>query len=161
MIYDNSQVRRRDRVLDESRAFELLRTGEYGFLSMVSAEGGAYGIPVNYVWNGVSSVYIHCAPEGKKLGCIEGNADVSFCVVGDVRLASEKFTTSYESIVMQCHAVACIDPQERMKAIVMLLEKYSPENLETGMRYAEKSFHRTAIIRMDIVSMSGKCKKVL
>ena len=32
--------------------------------------------------------------------------------------------------------------------------------METGLKYAEKSFHRTEIIRIDLESMSGKCKRV-
>ena len=46
MEYRNDSVRRQDRLLDEVRARELLRGGEYGFLAMASDEG-AYGIPVN------------------------------------------------------------------------------------------------------------------
>ena len=61
MKYVNDTVRRRDRLMDEARALELLRNGEYGVLSMVS-EGGGYGIPVNFVWDGKNSAYIHCAP---------------------------------------------------------------------------------------------------
>ena len=61
MKYVNDRVRRQDRLMDEARALELLREGEYGVLSMV-ADGGGYGVPVNFVWDGVRSVYIHCAP---------------------------------------------------------------------------------------------------
>lgn len=35
--YDNSPVRRQDRLLEEEHAAELLRSGEYGFLAL----GGA------------------------------------------------------------------------------------------------------------------------
>ena len=46
MRYDNSTVRRQDRLLEEERAREILQVGEYGFLAMASAEGG-YGVPIN------------------------------------------------------------------------------------------------------------------
>ena len=65
MEYNNQDVRRQDRLLDETRAFEILRDGEYGILSMQSEDGnGAYGIPINYVWDRGNSIYIHCAPGG-------------------------------------------------------------------------------------------------
>ena len=48
MKYVNDRVRRQDRLMDEARALELLREGEYGVLSMV-ADGGGYGVPVNFV----------------------------------------------------------------------------------------------------------------
>lgn len=42
MEYRNEEVRRQDRLLDEARARELLRGGEYGFLAMASAEHAAH-----------------------------------------------------------------------------------------------------------------------
>ena len=72
MIYNNSQIRRQDRTLDEDSAAKLLKEGEYGVLSMQAEDGnGAYGIPINYVWDGGNSIYIHCAPAGRKLNCID------------------------------------------------------------------------------------------
>ena len=102
MEYRNDSVRRQDRLLDEERARELLRGGEYGFLAMASDEGG-YGIPVNYVAEG-DTIYIHCAPEGRKLRAIAADARVSFCVVGVTRPVPERFTTAYESIVVSGRA---------------------------------------------------------
>ena len=60
MKYVNDTVRRRDRLMDEVRARELLRDSEYGVLSMIDENGIPYGIPVNHVWNGEDSIYIHC-----------------------------------------------------------------------------------------------------
>ena len=61
MIYDNSGVRRQDRLLTEAEARGLLAAVEYGVLSMCDG-GKAYGIPVSYAWDGNESLYIHCAP---------------------------------------------------------------------------------------------------
>ena len=47
MTYDNDQVRRQDRLLDESSAMDLLRRAEWGVLSMRDADGAPYGVPVN------------------------------------------------------------------------------------------------------------------
>lgn len=80
MKYDNSAVRRQDRLLDEAAAIELLRVGEYAFLSMTTDEG-AYGVPINYVVED-DTIYIHCAPEGRKLRAIATDNRVSLCVVG-------------------------------------------------------------------------------
>lgn len=161
MIYDNSHVRRQDRLLDMGRALELLRTSEYGVLSMTDADGHAYGVPVNYVWDGVSSIYIHCAPEGRKLRCLASCPEVSFCIVGSTRVVPGKFTASYESILLSCRAFTGLSEGERRRALTVFLEKYSPEHLETGLNYVEKSFHRTEIIRLDVATVSGKCKRVM
>lgn len=100
MEYDSSSIRRQDRLLEKSEAVRLLREGEYGFLSLCDGDR-AYGIPVDYAWDGNTSIFIHCAPEGRKLRILEKNPRVSFCVVGPTRVISHLFTTEYESIVAQ------------------------------------------------------------
>lgn len=159
MEYVNQEVRRQDRLMDEERAIELLRTSEYGVLSMVSEQGG-YGIPINYVWDGEHSIYIHCAPEGRKLRAIEENPNVTLTLVGHVHLLPRSFTTEYESAIFFGQAHIHLDEEERMHALHLLIDKLSPDFKEIGDKYAHKSFHRTEIIRVDIKKFSGKCKKV-
>lgn len=160
MKYVNETVRRQDRLLDEERALQLIKDSEYGVLSMVAADGGAYGLPLNYVWDGEHSLYIHCAPEGKKLRALEHNPQVSFCIVGRTNLLPSRFTTEYESVVMKCRAVIGLDDDEKRHALRLLIDKLSPDFKEIGEKYAEKSFHRVDIIRLDIIEFSGKCKVV-
>ena len=160
MQYDNSHIRRQDRLLEEENARALLRTGEYGFLSMAGENGGGYGVPVNFAWDGDRAVYIHCAPQGRKLRCLALCPQVSFCVVGRTHVVARKFTTGYESIILTGHARTGLPAEERMQALRLILEKYAPNDMETGLKYAEKSFHRTEIIRLDIEEVSGKCKRV-
>lgn len=159
MKYVNDTVRRQDRLMNEGRALELLRTSEYGVLSMVS-EGGGYGIPVNYVWDGRQSIYIHCAPEGRKLRALAENARVSFCLVGRVNLLPGKFTTEYESALFFGEAHTRLDDEEKMAALHLLIDKLSADFRDTGDKYARKSFHRVEIIRVDFTEFSGKRKKV-
>ena len=42
MKFDNSHVRRQDRLLGEAEALEILRVGEYGYISMRDEEGGLW-----------------------------------------------------------------------------------------------------------------------
>ena len=39
MEFNNSQIRRQDRLLDEERAMEIIKEGEYGVLSMQAEDG--------------------------------------------------------------------------------------------------------------------------
>lgn len=155
----NDTVRRQDRLLDETRSIELLRESEYGVLSMVS-EGEGYGIPINYVWNGKSSIYIHCAPEGRKLKAIRENPNVSLCVIGRVHLLPKNFTTEYESAIFFGKARVDLSDDEKMEALHLLIDKLSPEFKELGDIYAHKSLHRVEIIRVDFSTFSGKRKKL-
>ena len=143
MKYNNDDVRRRDRLLSEQRATELIRIAEYGVLSMIE-----------------DSLYIHCAPEGKKLRAIAKNPNVCLCIVGDVNLLPSKFTTEYESVVIRGLARIGLDEEERLKALHLLIDKLSPEYKQLGEKYTQASFHRTEIIKIEMLQFSGKCKKV-
>lgn len=161
MEFNNKNVRRQDRLLDEARAYEIIKDGEFGILSMVSEDGdGAYGIPLSYVWDRGNSIYIHCAPVGRKLNCIEKHPSVSFCIVGRTLVHPDKFTTAYESVVLKCTAHHSLHQAERMSALSLLVSKYCPDHKIKGIEYAEKSFHRTEIIRLDIEEISGKAKNM-
>lgn len=160
MEYFNDTVRRQDRLLDEQRAKEILRTAEYGVLSMVDDDEQAYGIPVNFIWDGDDKIYIHCAPEGRKLRAIAKHPKVSLCAIGNVHLLPRNFTTEYESVVVFGVAHTGLSEEERMHALHLLIDKLSPDYKEIGDKYAHASFHRTEIIRIDINEYSGKCKKM-
>lgn len=161
MIYSNTEVRRQDRLLDENHAKDLLKTGEYGILSMIDENGHPYGIPLNYAWNGENFIYIHCAPEGRKLRSIDKNPQVSFCVAGKTLVIAKRFTTEYESIILDCDAERHLPAEVRMKALMLLVEKYSPGLHESGKKNAENAFERTEIIRLRIKTWSGKKKSSL
>ena len=149
MNFDNTTVRRQDRLLDEAHARQILRQGEYGFLALVETRAdlpAGYGIPINYAWEEATDrIYLHCAPAGHKLRCIDQRPLVTF-------------TVAYESILLRGHALRGLPPEERMHALELIIDKYSPDDKAIGLRYAEKSFHRTEIIRIDIDSASGKQK---
>lgn len=160
MEYSNKQVRRQDRLLDVDRARELLRESEWGVLSICTNEGEPYGVPINYVWDGNNSIYLHCAPQGRKLQILEENSRVSFTVVGRVNLLPSRFTTEYESILLEGEAVRHLDDDEKHHALELLLDKLSPNDKKVGLKYAAASFHRVEIIRVDFTRWSGKRKEV-
>ena len=160
-LFNNSRVRRQDRLIGPEEAITLLQEGEYGVLSMQTPDAkGAYGIPINYVWDKDRSIYIHCAPVGEKLQAIDCNPNVSFTVVGQTKVKPNKFTTAYESIVIKCHAYRHLPKEEKLYALEIFMRKYCPNDIVTGRKMAAKSFFRTEIVRLDIIEISGKAKRV-
>ena len=156
MRYDCSQLRRQDRQLSEVEALALLRDGEYGILS-IQSEDGAYGVPVNYALVG-ETIYLHCATEGRKLQLIERNPQVSFCVVGQVCLLSEQFTTNFQSVILSGQAERVFEEQERRKALQSIVMKYSPEHPAEGYRIIDELIDRVAVVAVRIDRFSGKSK---
>ncbi len=160
MKYNNTGVRRQNRLLDESEALDLLKKGEYGILSMVASEDGAYGVPLSFVWDGKKNVYMHCAPEGKKLDLLKVCNKVSFSIVGKTKVIPDQFTTGYESIILKGIIIWDLPKEEKMKALDLLIDKYSSDYKEKAKVYIEKSFYRTAILRFDVIEFSGKSKRI-
>ena len=160
MKFDNSKVRRQDRLLDEARAREIHASAEYGYLSLIDLNGKPYGVPLNFVWDGEDSIYFHCADEGKKIDILESYDLVSFCVVCKVNLLPSQFTTEYERIILECETTICTYEEEQLYAYELLLKKYSPNDVELGMKYVRKSLLRSCIVRLDVVTWSGKSKKI-
>jgi hypothetical protein len=159
MKFHNENIRRQDRCLDEERSRELLMESEYAVLSLVDSEGMPYGVPVNYVFERPSHLYIHCAPEGRKLHCLIQHPHVSMCMVGYTHVLASQFTTEYESIVLTGIARTGLSEEEKKHALMLLVEKYSPDFRREGGTAIRRSLHRTEVIRIDIESFSGKTKR--
>lgn len=147
-------MRRKDKALQHGEIVRLLHEGEYGILSTVDEKGQAYGVPLNYIYLN-DGLYFHSALEGHKVANILGNSKVSFCIVGRTRLLPAEFSTEFESVIVFGEARAVQD-DERYQALVGLVEKYSPEFLEQGLKYIEQFDSRTKVVRIDVHSMTGK-----
>ena len=154
-LFDNSTVRRQDRLLDYGRVEELLIKAEYGVLALGGESG--YGIPINFVLKGMS-LYFHCALQGEKLERMAQNPQACFCIVGNTEPKPAKFTTVYESVLAFGRMSMVEDDEKKIEALMFFVDKYSSDFQEIGRKYAEKAFHKTAILRMDITRITGKRK---
>ena len=80
---------------------------------------------MNYAYKD-NCIYFHCALIGHKIDNIENNPKVSFCVVGDTKVLPSEFSTDYVCAV--AFGVASeLQGTERYNALVLLLEKFSPD----------------------------------
>ena len=150
-------MRRTDRAIPDSEAQHILKAGEYGVLSTVSADGQPYGVPVSYAYT-AEAIYFHCALEGHKLDNLHSNNRVSFCVVGRTQVLPNKFATNYESVIVFGTAHEVVD-EEKHTGLVEILKKYSPDFLEKGERYINGDGDKARVYKIVIESMTGKARK--
>ena len=153
----NRPLRKQDRKLDDKESLEILRNGEYGVLSMCTEDQRGYGIPLNYTFV-ENEIYFHCAMEGAKIDYLRKNNRVSFCVVGNTQLLPGKFSTLYESVIVFGTASE-IDGEEKRKALIHLIEKYSSDYIDEGLKYIDRAFDKTNMIKLSIQSFCGKGRK--
>ena len=148
------EMRRKDKEIGTDEAISLLTKCEYGVLSTAGNDGQPYGVPLNYAYKD-NCIYFHCALAGHKIDNIESNPKVSFCAVGDTKILPSEFSTEYVSAV--AFGVASeVQGSERYNALVLLLEKFSPEFIEEGKKYIEKLDKVTKVIKIEIEHISGK-----
>lgn len=136
-------------------ALELLRNGEYGILSVIGDDGYPYGVPLNYAYKD-GCIYFHCALEGHKIDAIKNNNKVSFCVVGNTEIISDKFSTKYESVIIFGRAEEVIEENEKKAGLLSIIEKYSSDYQDEGKKYINKDYQRAALFRIVIEHIIGK-----
>lgn len=151
-----ASMRRSDRQISAGDAIGILEKCEYGVLSTVSQENFPYGVPLSYVYAD-GNVYFHCANEGYKLDNIAVTSKVSFCVVGHKQTLPEKFTTSYESVIVFGQAMI-VQGQEKQAALLALVNKYAPDYLDKGKAYAQNSSEKTTVVKIAVEHMTGKAR---
>ena len=151
------KIRRVDRAISESEAIEILREGEYGILSTVSADGHPYGVPVSYSYT-EDGIYFHCAVEGHKVDNLTRSNKVSFCVVGKTEVLPAQFGTKYESAIVFGEAFEVTDA-DKHKGLLELLKKYSPGFLDEGLRYVESAGGKTRVYKIVVQSITGKSRR--
>lgn len=151
------EMRRKDRALEDTETLEILKKCDYGILSTIDKNGYPYGIPLSYVYMD-NALYFHSAKEGSKLDNISYNDKVSFCVVGKTSTLPDKFSTKYESVIVFGKASEVIDV-EKNKALLEILNKYSPNFIEQGKDYIQNAGAITKVIKISIKHISGKARK--
>ena len=114
-------------------------------------------MPVNYVYTN-GSIYFHCAVEGHKLDNIKNNDKVSFCVVGPTQILPDKFSTKYESVIVFGRAIE-VSGDEKNRALLELINKYSPDYIEQGKEYIQKKNKDSKVIKIKTEHITGKGRR--
>lgn len=149
-------MRRIDRQVTAEESAHILQKCQYGVLSTVNQDGCPYGVPISYVYID-GSIYFHCAGKGYKLDNIACNNKVTFSVVGQKKTLPTIFSTSYESVIVFGTASQA-EGQEKMAALLALIDKYTPDFREKGKEYAQSSGGQTTVIKITVEHMTGKVR---
>lgn len=147
-------MRRNDKAITEVEILELLKQGEYGVLSTIGENGYAYGVPLSYGYKD-GNIYFHGATEGLKLENLAYNNKVSFTVVGPTEVLPSAFSTNYESVIVFGTA-EFLEGEEKIEGLKVLLEKYSPDFMENGMKYIRNDESKTKVLKIKVEQVTGK-----
>lgn len=151
------EMRKAERKLEETEARQLLARGEYGILSTSGENGYPYGVPVSYFYQ-EDKIYFHGAKDvGQKLDNIKTNPKVCFTVVGNTDVLPGKFSTKYESVIV--FGTATETAGDKQKALEGLIDKYSADFREAGLKYIASAFEKTGVYEIQIEHITAKARR--
>lgn len=148
-------MRKEKQELSEASSIATLNACTHGVLSVFGEDGYPYGVPISHAYKD-GKLYLHSALSGHKVDAIKRNDKVSFTVVSQDDVIAEKFDTMYESVVVFGRAHIVTEDAEQVLALTALLEKFSPDFMEKGLKYIEAAKSRCLAIVIDIDKMTGK-----
>ena len=143
-------MRRKDReITDPSVMHEILQEADVVSVAFNTGEF-PYVLPFNFVLYG-DSIFIHCAPEGRKLDLIGRDPRVGFCAAVDIRV--ENTTTRYRSVCGTGIAAPVDDDNLKVETLKALAAKYKAPCV---FPIPERTLAATRVVRVRIESVSGK-----
>lgn len=146
------------RKLSDEITLGLLQKGEHGILALNGDDGYPYAVPITYSYF-VGCIYFHSGKHGYKMDILTRNQKACFSVILNVEVMPSKFSAKYESIIVTGDISFVEDKEEKNKALEFLLDQFSPEHKEMGMKLVYGPFgEKTAVFKMTIKEISGKGK---
>ncbi len=149
-------MNRPERRMSDEDARSLLKSQTYGVLSLVGGNGAPYGVPLNYFYAETeNALFFHCAKSGRKTDAIRNDSRVSFAVIGRADIDALRFTTLYESVIVEGRAAIIEADDEKRLRLRQLCEVLTPGAARRDA-VIEAYLQRTTIVRIDIEKISGK-----
>ena len=148
-------MRRTEREIKERREIDaILQRATVVYLGL-NDDGMAYVVPMNFGYDG-KSLYLHSAMEGRKIAVLKRHPAVSFVVAVDNAVVPGelgcKWSARYRSVMGEGDARFLTNREEKTRALDTVLGKFA-----TGpFQYAPEVLARTAVIQVEIRSISGK-----
>ena len=117
-----------------------------------------YIVPMNFGFD-EGHIYFHSSLEGKKMEILKENNNLCFEVDIETEIVkSEKpcnWGMHYLSVMGSGTAEMVEEPEEKLKALDIIMRKYDDEGLNS-YEYSESSLKGTAVIKLTVTELTGK-----
>lgn len=153
------EMRRGRQLMSPEETIAVLERGSNGVLACLGDEDYPYAVPLNYVYHN-GKIYFHSAMSGHKMDAMMKHPKVSFAVIDQDTIVSEKYTSYFRSAIVFGKA-RIAEGDERLEAFRALVEKYSGDQPEENKRREIEGCARAHIVAIDIEHMTGKQAKEL
>lgn len=153
------QYRMKTHQLSEKQIEEILKREQVGTLATINEDGSPYATPIHFVYDN-GKIYMHGLPAGQKVENIRRNGSISFMVyhMNGLLLDENELpcdtNTAYQSVIISGRASFLTELNDKKSALELIVKKYTPQLSDKPL--PEKMVKGTAVIMVDITSVSGK-----
>jgi uncharacterized protein len=141
-------------ITDPAELDEVLQAARTLVLGICGA-AEPYLVPLSYGWAG-RTIYLHCAPAGRKLELLAANPRVSFAAVEEPVIVSAAEACGWSARARSVVGTGTVrrveDEAERTRGLAAVMRHYSPG--EWSLSPAVLA--RTVVLALDVDAMTGK-----
>jgi nitroimidazol reductase NimA-like FMN-containing flavoprotein (pyridoxamine 5'-phosphate oxidase superfamily) len=153
-----STMRRGEKEIKEKAVIEeVLRENQVGRLG-TAVDGRPYVVPMNFVYTD-GRIILHTHRDGKKVKDIRRNPRVCFEVDGGEMIEGGdpcEYSWRYRSVIATGTAVIVEDPEEKLKALRLLSDKYAfGKGRRLGLEKVSR-FEDLVVVEIRVEEMTGK-----
>jgi nitroimidazol reductase NimA-like FMN-containing flavoprotein (pyridoxamine 5'-phosphate oxidase superfamily) len=152
-------MRRKDREKPRDFAEAVIDKCRFAVMATVNPDGTPYCVSLSMVRDG-EWLYFHCAREGRKIDNLKSQNHVCVSCVGDTNLPEDHFTVEYESATIFGTAEEVTDRDERIRALRLICERYTPANMAAFDEEIARALDFTGVWKIHIDEISGKQRKL-
>ncbi|WP_188398925.1 pyridoxamine 5'-phosphate oxidase family protein [Sporomusa sp. GT1] len=148
------EMRRGKQLLSMEDTVAVMDRCTNGVLACLGDEDYPYTVPLSYIYFN-DKIYFHSAKSGHKVDAIRKNPKVSFAVIDEDRIISEKYTSYFRSVIAFGKA-RIVEGDEWLEAFKALVEKYSGDQPEAVKHKEITGCTQSYIIAIDVEHITGK-----
>lgn len=142
-------------VTDPAIIEEILQGSDICRLAMMDGDK-PYILPFNYGYK-QQSIYIHCAPEGKKIDLLRKNPEVCFEIEHTAELIQEdkacKWSELYRSVIGYGSVEIITDFEQKLKGLEIIMHS----NGALGpQEFDDKHVNACLVLKLNITSLTAK-----
>jgi nitroimidazol reductase NimA-like FMN-containing flavoprotein (pyridoxamine 5'-phosphate oxidase superfamily) len=149
-------MRRTDREITDRAQMDAVIRGSQVCRVAMAKDNLPYLVPLSFGYDGVA-LYLHTAPDGKKIEHFQANQQVCFEFERNVELRSDprsacKWSLNFESVIGFGTISELLEPSAKEQALNEIMRQYSGKN----WAFERSSVASARVWRIAIASMTGK-----
>ena len=149
-------MRRKDKEIKDPKIIQDILKENTICRIALSHKNTPYIIPMNYGYDG-EYIFLHCAPEGRKMDILKKNNRICFEITDSIELKSAEracsFSTKYRSVIGFGSVITVSAPEEKSTGLQVIMKQQTGRN---GWSFADKDINNIAVLKITIDSISGK-----